>query len=174
MKWFQAGLRWFRVGLEIFGAVSLICIALFLLRPSSDRLNSASRKDVLSVLKWAEIPTNQDFKILGSYQSSRSFTEDYFDYYCIELSRFDIPDHGEVHLWNDGPERNQLLIEALDTGVNEARSLGNCFPSTGEANSGAFKMMFSHVLIDGHHPSSAEIFLYDPKKQTLYYVGYKT
>ena len=174
MKWFLAGWKWFRVVLEIIGAVSLIGITLFFLSVSKDRLNSASRKDVLRILNWAEIPTNQDFKILGSYQSSRSFTGDYFDYYCIELSRFDIPDHGEVHLWNDGPERNQLLIEALDTGVNQARSLGNCFPSTGEANSGALKMMFSHVLIDGHHPSSGEIFLYDPKKQMLYYVGYKT
>ncbi len=85
MKWFQVGLKWFRVGLEIFGAVSLIGIALFFLWPSSDRHNAASRKDVLRILNQAEISTNQDFKILGSYQSARSFTGDYFDYYCVEL-----------------------------------------------------------------------------------------
>jgi hypothetical protein len=123
MKWFKGGLKWFRVTLEIIGALSLI--ALFFLWPSSDRVNRASSKDVRRVLNWAEISTNQDFKIIGSYQSSRSFTGDYFDYYCIELSKFDIPDHGEVHLWNDGPESNQLWVEALDDGINEARAHGD-------------------------------------------------
>ena len=87
--------------------------------------------------------------------------------------RFDTPDHVEVHRWNDGPEANQLLIEALDDCINGARAHGNCFPSTAEANSGAMKMMFSSVFIDGHHPSAAEILLYDPNSKRLYYVGYK-
>ena len=172
MKWLQVGLKWFRVALEIVGALSLIGIAYFLW-PPSDRLNAASRKDVLRVLNRAEISTNQDFKILGSYQSSRSFTGDYFEYYCIALSKFDIANHGEVRLWNDGPEQNQLLVEALDGGVAEALAHGNCFPSSREANSEAMKMMFSSVFIDGHHPSAAEIFLFDPKNKRLYYVGYK-
>ena len=140
---------------------------------TSEKVNRAKARDVLFILNWGGITTNQVFKVIASYESARSVTGDHLDYYCIELSKFDVADFAKNE-WHDGPEKNPLLAEALELGVNDARQHGDCFPSAEEANSEAMKIMFWSVVIHGHQPTGADIILYDPRNKRLYYVSYKT
>ena len=168
-------LKWVRVGLEIVGGVSLIflvVVALLIIRQSRDKVNKAGRKDVLLILTRGGIATNHDFKLIASYESSTSFTGDHPDYYCIELSKFEVADWRKGE-WHDGPEKNPIFAGALKEGVDAAHLGNNCFPSPEEANSGTMKIMFGDVLVNSLHPISADITLYDPQNRKLYYVSYK-
>jgi len=49
----------------------------------AERFNKATPKDLLFILNWGGISTNQNFEVIPSYQSRRSFTGDHVDYYCI-------------------------------------------------------------------------------------------
>ncbi len=168
-------MRWFRLGLEIIGAASvllLLAVVFLVFYESSDKIDSASKKDALFILNWGGISTNQDFKIVASYRSSRTFTGDHLDYYCIELPKFEVADYVKGR-WEEGPETNPIFAEALELGANDAHEHGDCFPSGDEANSPRMKIMFESVYTSGHHPTAAEIILYDAKKSRLYYVSYK-
>jgi len=171
----KRALKWIRVVLEVVGAASLIFLtvaAVLIVQQSRDRVNKAGRKDVLLILTRSGIPTNQDFKLIASYESSTTFTGDHLDYYCMELSKFEVADWRKDE-WHDGPEKNPIFAEALKEGVDEAHQENNCFPSPEEANSETMKIMFGDVLVDSLHPISADITLYDPKTKKLYYVSYK-
>jgi len=171
----KRALKWIRIGLEIVGAASLIflaVVAILIFQQSRDRVNKAKPKDVFFILNSGGIPTNQELKIIASYESSKTLTGDHLDYYCIELPKF-----GDLNLaedkWHDGPETNPIYTEALKEGVNEAHQENSCFPSPEEANSKAMKIMFGDVVVNGLHPIVADITLYDPKNRKLYYVSYK-
>src|SRR5947207_10223381 len=117
--------KWFRVGLEAIGALSLLMLAVgavcvFRFGPTaSPKVNRARPNDVLFILNSGGISTDQSLKVIASYESARSFTGDHLDYYCIELSKFDVADDTK-NRWHDGPEKNPLLAEALQQGVNDA------------------------------------------------------
>ncbi len=170
-------MKWLRVGLEVIGAASLLAFAIVatwsVYQSSSEKINRATRKDVLFVLNWGGISTDQDFKIISSYQSRRSFTGDHLDYYCIELPKFEVAEYAKDE-WHDGPEKDSLLAEALKLAVDDARQHGDCIPSVEEANSPAIKVMFTTVVLHSRQATAADIILYDPRKRMLYYVSYKT
>jgi hypothetical protein len=118
----KVALKWVRVGLEIIGAATLIflvTLGVSIIQQSTTKINKAKPKDVFFILNASEIPTNQNLKVLASYESSRSFTGDHLDYYCIDLPRFEVADRAKNN-WHDGPEENPILAEALEEGANEA------------------------------------------------------
>src|SRR5439155_19660781 len=142
----------FRAGLITIGAASLLIavaaawLIMGLASVRSERFNRAKAKDVLFILNWGGISTNQSFKVIASYRSPRSLTGDHLDYYCIELSKFEIAEWAKDE-WHDGPEQNPLLAEALELALNDARQHGDCFPSPEEADSAAMKIMFCYVIL---------------------------
>jgi len=169
-------MKWLRVGLEIIGALLLILAVAAgwsAYSGTSEKVNAAKPKDVLFILNWTGISTQQDFKVLASYQSSRNSTAGHLDFYCIELSQFDATAYARTE-WEDAPETDPLLVEALEAGVSAAREHNDCFPSATEANSAGIKITFRSVVLNDRHPTSADIILYDPKSSKLYYVSYKT
>jgi hypothetical protein len=170
-------MKWLRIALEVIGASSLLMLAIgaawFNHDRTAERVGTATQKDVLFVLNWGGISTKQDFRILSSYQSQRSMTGDHLDYYCIELSTFDVADYAKEQ-WQDGPEKNPPLAEALRLGADDAHQHASCFPSAKEADSEGMKIMFWSVVLHGRQPSAADIILYAPKNRMLYYVSYKT
>jgi hypothetical protein len=171
-------MKWLRVGLEIIGAASLPAVVAFagwiLHSRSSDKINRATRKDVQFALNWGGISTNQDYRVISSYESSRSFTGDHLDYFCIELPKFEVAEWAKNE-WQDGPEKDSLLAEALKLATDDAiQHGGSCIPSVEKANSSSMKLMFPHVVLHNRQASAADIVLYDPQKRMLYYVSYKT
>lgn len=175
-----AFVKWIRLGLQTVGALSLlllaaaaVAVALGIYSGTSEKFNKATRKDSLFILNWGGISTNQDFKVVASYQSPRSLTGDHLDYYCIELPKFEVAD-AEKNEWQDGPENNPLLAEALELAANDARMHGDCFPAAGQVNSEAMKIMFVSVTLHDREPTAADIILYDTQNRKLYYVSFKT
>src|ERR1700675_2136296 len=113
-------MKWLRPCLQIIGALSLVLMAVAAIavawgiyNGTSEKFNKATRKDSLFILNWGGISTNQNFRVVASYQSPRSFTGDHLDYYCIDLPKFEVADAEKVE-WHDGPEKNPLLAEALE------------------------------------------------------------
>ena len=170
-------MKWFRVALEVIGAASLLAVVGFgswnLYSNSSERVNQASRKDALFILNWGGLSTDQNYKVTSSYESSRNFTGDHLDYFCIELPKFEVAEWAKNE-WHDGPEKDSLLAEALELAVNDAHQHGGCIPSVKEANSAAMKIMFWQVVLHDRQAMAADIILYDSQKQMLYYVSFKT
>jgi len=173
-------MKWLRLSLQTIGALSLlllsvagVVVALSIYSGTSEKFNKATRKDSLFILNRGGISTNQNFKVIASYQSPRSLTGDHLDYYCIELPKFEVAD-AEKNEWHDGPEKNPLLVEALELAVNDAHMHGECFPPVEKANSEAMKIMFVSVTLHDREPTAAEIILYDTNNSKLYYVSFKT
>ncbi|SRR3979411_1870647 len=170
-------MKWLRIVLEAIGASSILALvvvsAWFFYSKTSDKVDAAKRNDVLFIFNSSGIASNQDFRILSSYQSRRSMTGDHLDFYCIEISKFDVADWAK-ELWRDGPEMEPLLAEALESAVNDARQHSPCFLPLQEANSEGIKVAFESVVLYGRHPTAADIILYAPRKKMLYYVSYKT
>jgi len=168
-------MKWLRWVLGAIGVLSLLAVTfagVWVLRASSERTNADGRNNALFVLKWGGISTNQDFKVTSSYNSARNLTGDHLDYYCIDLATFEVADYAKEQ-WQDGPEKNPLLADALRSGIEAAREHGNCMPPVEQANSAAMKIMFWSVTLHGRYPSAADIILY-PSSRRLYYVSYKT
>jgi hypothetical protein len=172
----KKALKWIRVGLEIIGAATLVfllIVGISIIQQATNKVNRAKPQDVSLILNAGDISTNQELKVIASYESSRSFTGDHLDYYCIEMSKFEVADRAK-NRWHDGPEENPILAEAPDLGVNDAHQENSRFPSPEEANSKDMKILFGDVDVIGRHPHSAVITLYDTKNGKLYYVSYKS
>jgi hypothetical protein len=173
-------MRWVRPLLQVAGALFLTLSAATagfigwdLYSNTSAKVNRATRNDTLFILNWAGISARQDFKIIGSYQSPRSPTGDHLDYYCIDLPKFEIAD-AERNEWQDGPEMNPLLSDALELALSGAPRYGSCLPSFEQANSETMKQMFVSVTLQDREASAGDIILYDTKDHKLYYVSFKT
>jgi hypothetical protein len=171
-------MKWLRVALEMIGAASLLALAFFGARivynNSSDKVNKATRKDAMFILNWSGLSTNQDYRIISSYESSRSFTGDHLDYFCSALPKFEVAEWAKDE-WHDGPEKDSLLADALELAVGDARQHGGgCIPPVEEANSATMKVMFPQVVLRNRQASAADVILYDPQKRRLYYVSFKT
>lgn len=170
-------MKFLRIALEVIGALSMLVFlaagAWVFRSAGADKVNKAQPKDVRFVLNLGGIPTDQDFRVIASYESARSFTGDHLDYYCIQLSKFEVPGPEKAE-WHDGPEENPLFAEALELGINSTAQYGDCFPSVEDATSGALKIMFWSVVLHGREPTAADIIMYDPRNKRLYYVSYQT
>jgi hypothetical protein len=166
-----------RIGLEVLGAAALLAIVVFgisvVYSGSKDRVNKADRKDVAFILNWAGIPKDQNYRVVSSYESARSFTGDHLDYFCINLPRFEIADQQKGD-WHSGPESNPLIAEALQLALDDAHQRGTLCPCSARGKSPAMQMMFPQVLLRNGHATAADIILYDSKQRMLYYVSFKT
>lgn len=170
-------MKWLRIGLEIVGALALLAtavLAVLIYRQSfSDRVDAASKRDALYALNWGGISAQQDFRIISSYQSSRNITGDHVDYYCLQLTKFDIEESMKDE-WHDGPETDPLLAEALKMAIESTRGHGNCLPSFDKANSPVMKIRFISVVLRDHFATAADILIYEPQTMRLFYVSFKT
>ena len=165
-----------RIGLEVLGAAALSAIVVFgisvVYSGSKDRINKASRKDVAFVLNLAGVPTDQNYRVVSSYESARSFTGDHLDYFCIDLPRFEIADRQKDD-WHSGPESNPLMVEALKLALDGVHQRDNCIPAVQNANSPAMQIMFPQVVLRNGHATAADIILHDSQTRMLYYVSFK-
>jgi hypothetical protein len=169
-------MKWFRIGLEVVGALSLVAILVVVILSLhdmySEKINAASRKDVALVLSGSGISTKQEYRVIASYQSSRSFTGDHLDLFCIQLTKFEQAGPQQTG-WHDGPETDPLLVQALQLGADGAHDHADCFPTAVEANSGSMRINFQSVMLYDRQPIAANIILYAPQSKRLYYVSYK-
>jgi len=168
-----------RISLQIIGALTLgaiLLIALWLLLFS--RLTPSSplnKSDAVFVLNWAGIDNNQNWEVIESSVSTRSFTGDHTDFYCIQLEQLNIDEKSLQEDWRQGPEENALFAEAVESAAMWAHHEGSeCFPSPELANSSRMQIMFQSVISHNRRATAAKVILLEPESKKLFYVSYKT
>lgn len=170
-------MKWFRIALEVIGAAAILGVVLIgarIMYSGSDKVDKASRKDVTNILTASGLSPDQNFRVISSYESSRTFTGDHLDYFCIELPDFRVAEWAKDE-WRDGPETDPVLADALQLAINDARQQGGgCIPSAEEARSKGFKLMLTEVFLRNRKAYVVDVVLYDPQKKQLYYVSFKT
>jgi hypothetical protein len=165
-------------GLQIFGALALAALlsiiglftySIFL---NTDRTNVATKKEAQFIFNSSGLKVDQDYKVLSSFQSERTFTGDYLDHFCLQISDF-APNENHKKSWGLVSTLNRPVQDA----VSQAESFGNASECFGRAES-ELKNIQVHVqsvlLINGSYPSSFEIILFDAQTNRLLYVGSKT
>jgi hypothetical protein len=168
-----------------WGIVSLVVVLVVaavvfigLVRSSGNRSGFASPRDVLFVLNWGQIPTEQKYQVLHSYQSSTSFTGDHCEAYAISIERF--PDsllqsaENIPARWSISPPTNSVFVEAVRGAcVNVVSDRQEWFPSADDLLSNRFFLSFWRVVLTPPSVQSAQILAYDRTNHTLYYVSFK-
>ena len=122
----------FRNFLQVVGAITvtaIVALVLFILvvRPGFEKNNEASKDDVVFILNWSGITLDQDYAVLGSYQSARNLTGDHIDAYCIQLTEC-APSGPQAEQWRAREELNPVVQEALNLAANYAYDNLACFP----------------------------------------------
>lgn len=168
-----------------WGAVSLVAVFLVVavivigfLRSSGSRSGFASPRDVLFVLNWGQIPTDQKYQVLHSYRSPTSFTGDHCEAYAISIERFPDsllqPSQNSPARWSVSPPTNSVFVEAVRSAyVNVVSDRQEWFPSPDDLLSDRFYLSFWRVVLTPPSVQSAQILAYDRKNHTLYYVSFK-
>ena len=166
-------MRTLSIALQAIGAlaiVAILAIAVWIVWPSG-----GGKQDATFVLNWTGISPAQNWKVISSHVSARSLTGDHTDFYCIQLEKFDVKETNSLEQWRDGPETNPLLAEAVRFGANWAHTQSpSCFPSPDRANSKDMKIFIWSTTIHDRRPTAADVILFEPSTNRLFYVGYKT
>ena len=164
-------------GLQIFGALALAAllgIIVFLtysIYSNTDSTRIASKKETQFIFNWSGLNPNQNYKVINSLQSMRSFTGDHLDHFCIEITDFK-PDENHRNTWELVSTSNPIVQDA----VSKAESFGNaseCFgrPAAELKNLQAYVWS---IYLHGRNVTAFEIILFDSQTNRLLYVASKT
>lgn len=130
--------------------------------------DQATSKDVVHILNWASIPTDQRFKVLHSYRSARSFTGDHIDGHCISLERLALDDD-----WKTVDSLERPFLDAVTLALDSAREDLPCLPGTrGLATHKILVKPFT-LRFFGTAPEAGEIVFLDPTSKELHFVDFK-
>ncbi|MDB6062683.1 MAG: hypothetical protein JWM78_2786 [Verrucomicrobiaceae bacterium] len=139
---------------------------------TGEKINSASKKDTEFVLNWGGVNNSQNYKVINSYQSSKTFLRDHLDHYCLQLDSFN-PNSQEASNWVFGPEENSLISDARKL-LASSGDAAQCF---NEPVSGIEQDIAAYiwaVRIHGRNVSGAQIIFYHKKTNRLLYVSLET
>ncbi|GAA5171286.1 hypothetical protein [Viridibacterium curvum] len=170
-------MRYIAKGLQIFGALSLAAVIAALgyltyaIASNVDRENVATKRSVAFVLNWGGLSTSQEYKVLSSFESARSFTGDHLDHYCIQISNFS-PSDNEKENWQQvsslGSPAKEAAIEAQKNG-----NASECFARDITNSDKTLAYVWSATL-HSSRITAYDIILFDPQTKRLLYVSDKT
>jgi len=167
----------FSKALQIVGALSMFVTAIALgylgyaLASNVDRENAATRRSVEFVLNLGGLKAEQEYQVINSFESARSFTGDHLDCYCIQISDFS-PSDSEREYW--------LVISSLDGPVKEAAidalSSSNASACFGRdvAGGGSLSVYLRSATLRTMRVTAYDMVFFDPNSKRLLYVSTKT
>jgi hypothetical protein len=160
----------FHAAIGLLALIGLVIGAFVLSREISqeDRKDFANKSDVLFVFAWAELPPEQQVKIVGSFSSRRSFTGDHLEAYCIRFSHADTDGK-----WVPWKALEKPFGQAVEFGLDFARQELSCIPSLHEVEAGGFLVKPYSLYFSHGHATGGDILLIDPATNSLYFVGFK-
>lgn len=138
--------------------------------PAAEKINEASKSDVIPVFNWGGLDPNQKFEVLSSYDSPAHFMGDYLRHYCIQASEF-TPKKPEE--WVRGPETNELYVQARNIAANTAR-IENCFGPGVSSNSTEVSAYIWQLRATRNFVTGVEIIMYHVPTKRILYVGLET
>jgi hypothetical protein len=159
-------------GTAVIVVAAAVAFFAYQMGPSAEKVNKASKKDVLFILNWGGLENTQDYEVLSSYQSPQTFLPDHLDYYCLQLEKFNPNSEGES-TWVFGTEETSLINEARKLLASSGKA-SQCFntPISGiEQDVAAYIWA---VRVHGRNVSGAQIIFYHKPTNRLLYVSLET
>ena len=159
-------------GFQVFGALALAAIlAVFGYITYFFVSDTATKDNVQFVFNWGGIKTNQDYKVLSSFESQRSLNGDHLDHYCIQITDFS-PSANEKENWASISELNSVAQEA----VSQAQTNGKATQCFGRelGKSPELQAYVWSVTLHGRSVTAYDIILFDAQTKRLLYVSDKT
>ena len=164
-------------GLQILGALSLAVILVavgvlgYSVATNGNRINVATKDGVQFVFNWSGLKSNQEYKVLSSFESTRSLTGDHLDYYCIQISDFSPNDNNKEN-W----QPVSSLLNPIKEAAHEAQQVGNASQCFGReiANPDNFLAYVWSATLHSKRITGLNVIFFDPQTKRLLYVGYKT
>ncbi len=170
-------MRYIAKGLQIFGALSLTALVVALgsltysIASNVDRENVATKSSVVFVLNSGGLNPNQEYNVVSSFESERTFTGDHLDHYCIQISDF-LPNDYVKEDWQSVASLSGPVKEAAIDAQNAGNAIG-CFGRDIKNSDTALVYVWSAYL-RSRYISAYEIILFDPQTRRLLYVSHKT
>ena len=126
-------MRYVRIFLQCVGALALLLlvamatyILIYVYAPEQTRIKD--KNQAAFILNWAGMNPSQNWNIIDSSISKRTFTGDHADYACIQLedATVNLP---ALNGWKSGPETNEFFAKALENAITWAKTENaECFP----------------------------------------------
>ena len=159
--------------LAVVGALALALAAFGLVAfyrglNTSDSRDTASPEDLVHVLNWAALPPTQNFKVLHSFTSARSFGGDHVDGYCISLENVTLDAD-----WKTAAALEKPFLDAVVFGLGFAAQELSCLPSSEELVTRKILIKPFSLNFSSAHPRSGEVIFLDPATKELYFVSFK-
>lgn len=158
--------------LTVFIVVPGLASLFYQISPAAEKINDASKNDVLFVFNWGGLDSTQNYEVLYSYQSPRQFQGDHLDYYCLQLEKFE-PNSRNKSSWVFGSEENSLINEARELVASSGKA-EECFDTKISGIEQDVAAYIWAVHINGRHVSGAQIILYHKPSNRALYVSFET
>ncbi|WP_297766493.1 hypothetical protein [uncultured Muriicola sp.] len=177
-------LKWFLLiwgGLSLLGAIGLGGFFAYRLGPgNTDKIDSASKKDVRFVLNWCEIGEDRIEKVIHSYVSSKSLTGDHLNAHAIQISHVSIAEltakTDDVNgRWYRGDQVSGVLDDAVNflAGWLDSGKI-TWFPSEKELRSDRYFVYPWSISCHGVRPTAAKLIFVRPSDNMIFYFSGKT
>jgi hypothetical protein len=138
----------------------------------SSPLSKPDKRDVVFVLNHGNIVTDQNYDLIYSETSMRSFTGDHLDYYCLQVERFEFQRPRENE-WVYGPEENSLFSQARSL-VASVGDMKKCFNGESDFDSKDIAAKIWAVETRRENIQSAVVILYHKPTHRILYVSLRT
>ena len=174
-------LSWFLMIFGGFCLVALLVLAVIVgyrIGPGNrDRIDSASRQEVVHVLNWCGLGAGRFEQVLHSHISARSVSGDHLDAFAIRISEVEISEllaktNHTTGQWYRGDQLPPLLQETVSFVAGWQTRLP-WFPPEAELRSAGIYAFPWSIYCRGLRPSAAEVIFVRPADKTVFFLGAK-
>ena len=158
-------------------SAALVCVIFFITftqaNNAKEKVNLATKKDVLFIMNSAELDSSQNYKILSSYQSKPYFLiNDHLDYYCIQLEKFNSR-IGSISQWKFGKEES-LVFNHVRTTIASSGKAEQCFNTVVTGIDKNVAAYIKTLKLSNRNIHGAQIIFYHQPSNRILYVSLET
>lgn len=164
-------------GLQIFGALALAALLVIVgffaysIYSNNDRTEIASKKETQFIFNSSGLKADQEYKVISSFQSARTFTGDHSDHFCLEISAF-YPDVNNKTKWKFVPDLSRPEQDAVASAESETEA-AECFKRQ-KTEFRNLQVYPPSVYLHHGYVTSYEVILFDAQTNRLFYKSYKS
>jgi hypothetical protein len=164
-------------GLQIFGALALAALLAIIgfftyaFYSNTDRTDIASKKETRFIFTNSGLKTDQEYKVIRSFESARSLSGDHQDNFCIQLTALNL-DASRRNYWKLVSELSRPEQEAVSRTESSEEAV-ECFKRA-KSEFKNFQVNALSVYLSNGFVTSYEVILFDSQTNRLFYKSYKS
>jgi hypothetical protein len=164
-------------GLQIFGGFALVALLAIIgfftysFYSNADRTDIASKNETRFIFTNSGLKTDQEYKVVSSFESARSLSGDHQDHFCIQLTELNL-DASRKNFWKLVPEFSRLELDAISR-AESGEEAAECFKRTQSEFRNLQANVISVYLFHGSI-TAYEVILFDAQTNRLFYKSYKS